>query len=134
MFSCLTERQMCPLIIRLLFNIYTSSEYFVKWNNFQSESFPITNGVKQGGVISPILFTLYTNSLIEKVRESKLGCHVGNKCAAIFVYADDIILLAPTRFAIQSLLTICENFATEFNLQFNPSKCKLMIFSTNPTP
>ena len=66
---------MCPLIIRLLFNIYTSFEYFVKWNNFQSESFPVTNGVKQGGVISPILFTVYTNSLREKVRNEKYLGH-----------------------------------------------------------
>lgn len=134
MFSCLIERNMCPLVLRLLLNIYTSSEYFVKWNNLQSDGFSITNGVKQGGVISPLLFTVYTDSLIRNIKDSKLGCHVGEKCAAVFVYADDIILLAPTRFAMQSLLVMCENFADEHNLRFNPSKCKLMIFSRDPTP
>ena len=131
LFICLLERDLCPLVTRLLFNIYSSSEYYIKWNNMSSEKFPISNGVKQGGVLSPLLFAMYTDPLIGKVRQSGLGCHIGNKCASIFVYADDIILLTPSRFAMQALISICENYAEEYNLKYNPSKCKVMIFSNS---
>ena len=47
----LLERNLCPLVTRLLLNIYSSSEYYIKWNNMSSEKFPVSNGVKQGGVL-----------------------------------------------------------------------------------
>ena len=129
LFNCLNECGMCPLITRFLLNMYTSSEYYVRWNGMSSDSFPVKNGVKQGGVLSPLLFTLYTNPLIGKIVKTGLGCHIGDKCASIFIYADDIILLSPSRSAMQSLIDNCNNFANEFTLKFNPTKCKFMIFS-----
>ena len=71
----------------------------------------VVGKVKQGRVISPLLFTVYTDAL-----RSKVDCHIGNKNASIFVYADDIILLSPTRSAMQTLLGTCESFITTSNI------------------
>ena len=81
-----------------------SAEYRVRWNGTTSQPFNVQNGVKQGGVVSAYLFSLLMEKLIAKVKGSKIGCHVGNRCVAILVYADDILLLAPSRSAAQALL------------------------------
>ena len=69
--------------------------------------------------------------LIENVASSKQGCHVAGKCCAIFIYADDVLLIAPTRRAMQNLLVICENFAQDFYLRYNLDKCKVILFLTS---
>ena len=68
------ETYMCPLVRRLLYNIYCRSEIHVQWNSAHSTPFPLHNGVKQGRVLSPILFSMYIDSLLEKLKISGWGC------------------------------------------------------------
>ena len=44
----------------------------VKWGGEKSANFPISNGVKQGGVISPLLFSLYVDELFLLLKKSGL--------------------------------------------------------------
>ena len=129
LFNTLIERNICPLIIRLIMNIYLTSSASVKWNSSTSKSFKIFNGVKQGAVISAHLFSLYIDPLLKDLKNSKLGCHFGNLNANAFAYADDVIILAPSCSSLKSLLKICEKYANEFFLSFNPDKCTLLIFA-----
>ena len=104
LFKLLIERNICPLIIRFLINIYLASSAIVKWNGTQSEPFKISNGVKQGGVISAPLFSIYINPLLDKLQQAKQGCFMGTLCANAFAYADDILLLTPSYNALRHLL------------------------------
>ena len=49
----------------------------VRWNTEHSDSFSVSNGVKQGSVISPLLFSIYIDNLFSKLKHLGLGCHVG---------------------------------------------------------
>ena len=49
----------------LLLNMYTKQKIQVKWNNHISHRFDVTNGVRQGGVLSPLLFSVYVDELLE---------------------------------------------------------------------
>ena len=117
-----------PLICRLLAVIYSNIEAQVCWNGIDSDKFRITNGVKQGGVMSPLLFNFYTESLISRIVGSSMGCRVGNVSAAILMYADDIALLAPSRGAMQHLLDISCQYGKEFKLSFNAQKSECIVF------
>ncbi len=45
--------------------------------------------MKQGGVISPILFCIYVDGLLIELENSGVGCYMGSVFAAVFSYADD---------------------------------------------
>ena len=57
------NNNMCPLIRRLLFNLYGNQQFQIRWNNCLSKMYNMTNGVKQGAVLSSILFTMYIDGL-----------------------------------------------------------------------
>ena len=131
LFNELRNRGMCPLLCRFLAVQYTMQKCRVKWESCMSESFSISNGVKQGGVLSPVLFTVYMDCLLQQLQKSKVGCHIGHAFTGAFAYADDIILLAPTKSSMNTLLNICESFSLEYSVTFNASKSKYVFFGNN---
>ena len=86
--------------------------------------FSIQNGVRQGAILSPCLFCLYLDTLLERLRNSGLGCQIGGVYFGALAYADDIILMSPSRRGLQLMLDICQEFADENS----------MLFSTDPIP
>ena len=129
LFEQLQRKNICPLIVRLLMTMYLLNNATVKWKDTKSINFSINNGVKQGGVLSPILFSVYLDPLIKNIQDSRLGCFMGNLCANVFAYADDLIILTPTCSSMRHLIQICERYSNEFMLTFNPSKCALIVFA-----
>ena len=93
-------------------------------NSVHSKIFHVKNGVRQGAILSPTLFCIYLDTLLSDLRKSGIGCYIGHEFMGAFGYADDVILLAPTRHALQIMLKICENFASTHSMQF----------STDPRP
>jgi len=81
--------------------------------------FTVSNGVKQGGVLSPILFCVYIDRLLHLLAESGIGCFVGRVFVGALVYADDIVLLSPTASGMRTLLHVCDVFANDFSVVFN---------------
>ena len=69
---------MCPIVLRLLINMYINQKIRVNWNNVLSKQYCISNGVKQGGCLSPTLFSIYLNDLIDVLCSSNIGCRYGN--------------------------------------------------------
>ena len=104
LFRKLRKRNFCPLVLRYLVDSYCNQMMMVRWNGSLSDKFDVTNGVKQGGVLSPLLFV------------------------GAVIYADDITLLGPTRNSVMALLDICSNYAHDHDIIFNPSKTTCIHF------
>jgi len=77
--------------------MYVNSGARIQWNGVCSTVFAVLNGVKQGGIISPIMFCVYIDELLLSLAKSEVGCCIGNWFVGVLAYADDIVLLAPVR-------------------------------------
>jgi len=130
LFKLLMKRNLPLLIVRLLYDNYTRQVVSVFWDNSKSRVFGVTNGVKQGGVLSPILFIVYIDELLTLLRKSNLGCHVGSNYIGALGYADDITLISPSLRALNEMLSICTSFAEEYNVTFNADKTVCIKFGS----
>ena len=100
----------------------------VKWNGHVSQFFNLIAGVRQGGVLSPLFFAIFIDQLVERVKSLYVGCHISTVCCSIFLYADDILLVAPTVSGLQVLLTACERELIDIDMCINVSKSKFIRF------
>ena len=132
LFRLLLSRGICPALVKFIAFMYTSQSLSVRWNSVMSENFDCSNGIKQGGVLSPVLFCVYMDELLGRLRDSGIGCFVGNLFCGALSYADDLAILAPTHYATCQLLNTCESFANEFHVLFNSAKSHLLYFSPHP--
>ena len=133
LFELLIDKGVCAVVARLQAFMYCNQECRVKCSHEVSHNFRVCNGVKQGGVLSPLLFNIYIDVLLERLANSGQGCHVGKMFAGCLAYADDVVLLSPTVDALENMLKICEKYSVDFSIMFNTSKSKLLVFSENPT-
>ena len=132
LFDIQLENNVCPRIVNLLHYMYYNQLCHVKCRGQTSVSFSMSNGVKQGGVISPLLFSLYIDELFSLLKQSGLGCDVGLTYAGAFVNADDIALVASSLSSLKQTISICKEFAKFHSIVFNPSKPKLLYFNLDP--
>lgn len=126
LFEKLMEKGAPKSLIEVIKCWYSKCNASVKWNGTISENFTTTSGVRQGGILSPILFSLYINELIVNLSDSHTGCHIGGQFMGSILYADDILLLSVSFSDMQSMLDICSVTAGKLDLKFNVSKSAFM--------
>jgi Reverse transcriptase (RNA-dependent DNA polymerase) len=126
LFLILMTKQVPVSIIRLLYNWYSKVISCVKWNDTLSKPFQLYSGVRQGGNLSPALFSVFVNELLNILKDSKLGCYVKGVCTNSFMYADDIILLTISLDHMRKIVDICTHFFDNHDLGINVSKCKFL--------
>jgi hypothetical protein len=132
LFNMLIERNCNIFYIRLLLSMYVNQSIRVRFGDSLSLPFMVTNGVKQGGILSPTLFICYINGLITRLTQASVGCTVGRNYLGCVSYADDLVLLAPNLSALNEMIKICELYAAEYCMKFNGSKSKLIVFDKCP--
>ena len=124
------------VVIRALIYAYEEQKGWVRLSGRDSEQFSITNGTRQGSVLSPHLFSAcYLDDLLVKLRKLGIGCHIAGVWVGACLYADDVCLLANSRDVLQQMVEVCEKYGAENNLVFstdpdpNKSKTKCMFFT-----
>ena len=122
----LASRNLPNVIVRILHVWFSRQCFYVKWGSVLSQSFHATNGVRQGGILSPHLFNVYINELSIRLNSQFFGCHINSICYNHLVYADDTVLLAPSPKGLQMLIDICVAFGIENDIVCNEEKTKCM--------
>ena len=96
-----------------------------------SESFTVMNGVKQGGVLSSVLFAVYHDGLLLRLLEGGIGCHMGGHYAGALAYADDITLKSPSMTGLRKMSSICEQYASEYDILFILLRLEEYLWTTD---
>ena len=94
----------------------------MKLGKDSSATFDISNGTRQGSVLSPYFFGVYLDNLLKRLRQLQLGCYVAGVWMGACAFADDIALLAPGRQVLQKMIKECESYGVQNNLFFSTFK------------
>ena len=131
LFEKLENRGVPGYIIRILMYWYENQTMSVRWGNLVSKSFLVSNGVRQGGILSPYLFNVYMDDLSTRLNNLKIGCSLGNFLINHLMYADDLVLISPSTRGLSRLIEECQEYGLEFDILFNSSKSAVMFFKPN---
>ena len=121
LFLKLMKRGAPAVLIHLLSYWYSISYNCVRWENVLSRPYRLIAGIRQGGVLSPVLFSVYVNDLLDKF--AKLGCYFKGIPVSAIMYADDLVLLSPSICELQNMLNMCYSELAFLDLQVNFKKC-----------
>ena len=102
LFKKLFNRGVPILLVRIILYWYRTQTFCIKWDTMTSCFFSVSNGVRQGGILSPYLFAIYMDDLSVTLNNAKVGCHINNRCANHMLYADDLCVIAPSPRGLQS--------------------------------
>jgi len=97
----LLKKNVPHIIIRLLLHMYLFHFTKVAWNGTCSNSFRVLNGVRQGAILSPVLFCVYFDTLLISLSQAGTGCHFGYLFVGALAYT--LVYWHPVR----ALCSIC---------------------------
>ena len=128
LFGKLSNRGIPQYVIRILSYWYENQQMCVRWGGTCSTFFGVTNGVRQGSILSPYLFNIYVDDLSVALNACRVGCCVGKVIINHLMYADDLVILAPSVAGLSKLLSICEIFGESNDIIFNKKKSASLYF------
>jgi len=120
-----------PEIVLAIIHYYSESFMVVQLDDVFSTAFKTTNGVRQGGVMSPKLFAIFVDDLIKELEAAGLGVKIGHLRISVVMYADDLLIMSETRERVNGLLSIADKYGSAHGIKFNPDKTELIVFNHN---
>ena len=128
------KTQNVPLtIIRIVSFMLNNTFVNVSYNGIIGKEFLVRNGVRQGGILSTLLFNLYIDECISKVSSLKVGCELLSRKVNIIGFADDLIMLSPSITGLQTILNCASPIFKYLCLNINSKKSVNISFNTKIT-
>ena len=113
-------------LIKLIQSLYKDQKAVIRWNNDRTDPFNILKGVRQGCILSPHLFSVYTEQIMRDSRTEEFGISIGGRKVSNLRYADDTALCAEKHEDICTLLNNINEEGKKKNMKLNAKKTKVM--------
>jgi hypothetical protein len=134
LFYMLYEKGMDGKLWRILINTFKSFKCCVSIDGKLSEYFEALQGLHQGAPFSMLGFSLYNDKLIRYLKQNQVGLAVGDIIVTSPAFADDLTVMAPNIKALQILLNKIYDFSSKWRLEFNPEKCRIVVYGKDKAP
>lgn len=116
--------------IRIIKNLYWNQRATVRVGDSETDLLEISRGVRQGCILSPLLFNLYSEAIISEALEgSEVGVKINGKVVNNLRYADDTVLIASSEQDLQILVDRVHECSLRAGLSMNASKTKFLVIS-----
>ena len=110
-------------------SIYTDVQECIRWHG-DSDSYSVRQGVKQGGLLSTILYKLYGNDNPETVFACDLGFKIGTTNIGMPTVADDTALISEDPHELQTMMNLCSVHADKNYYEHHNKKSKVVAMRT----
>ena len=110
--------------------MYANNQMFVKLSSGLTQPFNTTVGVKQGCVLSPMIFNLFINDLPDHFDDQCDPLTLGDRKVQSLMFADDVMLLSQSASGLRRAINITVDYFTNINLSVNFDKTQVMIFNS----
>ena len=124
----LRDKGVPPHIWKVIKHWYTSSFTAVLWDEHPSEFIPIDQGVRQGAILSPLLYSIYVDELLDTLAASGAGAHINSLYVGAPMFADDLALVADSPTSLQSLINLVHSYTIKWRYKINPAKSAILVF------
>lgn len=122
-------------IIQVIAALYDNSESAVLIDNMYGEFFRTTVGVRQGCLLSPILFNIFLEfMMLEALEGHQPTITVGGRAISNLRFADDIDLIAGSEEELQDLTERLNRTSKAYGMEISTQKSKILVCSNNPMP
>ena len=122
----LHERGTPTYLIAILHFWFKSQKFCVNWGDSLSRYFGSSNGLRQGGILSPHLFNVYIDKLNRQLNSLPIGCTINDHTTNNLCYADDMVLISSSAEGLQRLINICCDYASSHDIIYNETKTQCM--------
>ena len=107
-------------------NLYSGIASKVKWLGECSDSFPVNQGVKQGGILSTHLYKTYIDPLLNVLKSKRLGFYLGTVYLCDPTIADDVVHLSKFKDELQLMLNESQGYSGQNRYQIHPVKTQVV--------
>lgn len=119
--------------VRIIRNLYENQVATIRVENEETEEIKICRGVRQGCVMSPLLFNIYSEAVMSEALEGlEAGVKINGTVVNNLRYADDTVLIASSEHDLQTIVNKVNECSERAGLSMNISKTKFMVVSRNP--
>ena len=108
--------------------MYSKVKSCVRSNNGLTELFLFKRGLRQGFLLSPLLFALFLNDLNDFLLEKAEGITLWDTRLCAMLYADDLILIAESRDDLQAQMDRLGIYVDKIKMDTNEKKTKVFVF------
>ena len=115
-------------VLSALKGIYENVNCCVKVNGFLTNCFEVSTGLKQGCLLSPLLFNMYVSDLIDYIKGNCNGIHIAGENVCALIYADDLALIASNEKDLQKMLDSLQVWCEKWKMTVNTTKSEIVHF------
>jgi hypothetical protein len=119
---------------RVVKDMYRAVRSCVMLKGKQSKWWEFEQGVRQGSVLSPLLFSVTINSVVDYMKSKGHGIDVGGKKISCLLFADDLVVVADTEEGMKRALSDLDTWARQWRFVFNAGKCGVMVHGQKRQP
>ena len=125
----LTKIGVCGNFFNVIESMYSTVFYRVKLNGTLSSRIPSNVGVKQGCVLSPLLFNLFISDLPDIFSDYCDPVNLNGVNLNCLMFADDLVLISESHTGLQNCLSELQKYCEKWGLTINTDKTKVVIFN-----
>ena len=114
-------------IVNIVRSMYVDTKARYRIGNIETDWVKSERGVRQGCILSPILFSFYIEELAVRLRRMNAGVRAGRDKVCMLLYADDLVVTSESTEELQNLLDVLDEYGRDFGVRFTSEKSKVMI-------